>query len=138
MIIDSSAIIAITFGESGWETLLDAIEQSAQVHIPAPVITETRLVLGGRGREYLAAAEKLLMTLRERGALVLSFDQDHAELTGPARDRFGKGNSRGGLLNFGDLMVYAIAKKRGEPVLCTGRDFVSTDIDVHPASRLDP
>ena len=45
------------------------------------------------------------------------------------------GNSKGGKLNLLDLMVYAVAKRTGRPILCTGRDFASTDADIHPASR---
>jgi hypothetical protein len=35
-----------------------------------------------------------------------------------------------------DLMVYAVAKERGEPLLCTGRDFATTDLVTHAASRM--
>ena len=45
------------------------------------------------------------------------------------------GNSKGGKLNLLDLMVYAVAKRTGRPILCTGRDFASADADIHPASR---
>ena len=72
------------------------------------------------------------------GAEVAPFERRHADLTAIAQQKFGKGNGIGGLLNFGDLMVYAIAKDRGEPLLCTGLDFASTDVEIHPASRLDP
>lgn len=41
----------------------------------------------------------------------------------------------GGVLNLLDLMVYAAAKDRDEPVLCTGRDYAFTDVGIHPASR---
>ena len=40
------------------------------------------------------------------------------------------------MLNLLDLMVYAVAKERGEPPLCTGNDFATTDLVMHPASRL--
>ena len=36
-----------------------------------------------------------------------------------------------------DLMVYAVAKERGEALLFTGRDFMTTDVVVHPASHTD-
>ena len=137
MIIDSSALIAIFFDEPGWQNLRTAIDRENIASIPAPALTETRLVLSGRGEDYALAAENLIATLIEKGVTIASFEHLHADITGMARTRYGKGNGRGGLLNFGDLMVYAVAKERGEPLLCTGRDFASTDLEIHPASRLD-
>jgi ribonuclease VapC len=32
-------------------------------------------------------------------------------------------------------MVYAFAIDYGEPLLCTGKDFATTDIELHAASR---
>lgn len=34
-----------------------------------------------------------------------------------------------------DLMVYVVAKERGEPLLCTGKDFAASDLRIHSASR---
>jgi ribonuclease VapC len=137
LIVDTSALVAIVLGESGWEELRLAVLRSAS-SIPAPVVTEFVLVTGSRTSTIRNAARGLLESLAVKGCDFLPFERRHAELTLQARDRFGRGNGRGGMLNFGDLMVYAIAKDRGEPLLCTGRDFASTDLDIHPASRLDP
>ncbi len=82
--------------------------------------------------------DELVAMLLSAGAEIAPFTHRHAEITRTARERYGKGNGSGGLLNFGDLMVYAIAKDRREPLLCTGRDFASTDLELHPASRMDP
>lgn len=81
-------------------------------------------------------AEELVNSLLTKGMKIASFEHRHTIITAVARERFGRGNGKGGLLNFGDLMVYAIAKDRGEELLCTGRDFSSTDLKIHPASRL--
>ena len=89
------------------------------------------------GKAISDASEALIDRLLNAGAIVASFEHRHAVLTRSAKEHYGKGNGRGGLLNFGDLMVYAIAKDRGEPLLFTGRDFASTDLDLHPASRMD-
>lgn len=137
MIVDTSALAAIVFGEAEWERLRDAIN-SSDTTIPAPALTELWLATGRRGRDYQAQARSLIALFVADHVEVAPFDQRHADLTATARDAYGRGNGRGGLLNFGDLMVYAVAKQRGEPLLCTGRDFASTDLDIHPASRLDP
>ena len=138
MIIDSSALVAIILDEPHTSELLDAISSAAFARVPAALMTEIQLVIGGRGPRYMAAAESLFELLLAKGIYVAPFEQRHAGITALARERYGKGNGRGGLLNFGDLMVYAVAKDRGEPQLCTGRDFASTDLELHPASRLEP
>lgn len=135
MIVDTSALVAIVLGERGWEDLLKALEGGLR-QIPAPAITELQLVTGRRGGGDPERAAALLEALFADGVEVAAFAHEHAKLTQTARDLYGKGNGRGGLLNFGDLMVYAIAKSLGEPVLCTGRDFASTDLEIHPASKL--
>lgn len=136
MIIDTSALAAIVLTEPGWEPLRSAIARSECV-VPAPVILEMKLAMAKHGDAIAAGANELLDRLLRAGAVIATYEDRHAMLSRSASDLYGKGNGRGGLLNFGDLMVYAIAKDRGEALLCTGRDFVSTDLEIHPASRLD-
>jgi ribonuclease VapC len=80
-------------------------------------------------------ADDLVARLESRGCAILAFTRDHARIAVAAELRFGSGNGRGGTLNLLDLMVYAVAKDRGEPLLCTGKDFAATDLELHPASR---
>lgn len=136
MIVDTSALAAIVLAEPGWEALRAAIARSECV-IPSPVILEMKLAMTKHGEAISAGANKLLDRLLRAGAVLATYEPRHAILSRSASDVYGKGNGRGGLLNFGDLLVYAIAKERGEPLLCTGRDFASTDLELHPASRLD-
>ena len=136
MIVDSSALIAIILAESHGPDMRTAIFDAATVVIPASVLTEIQLATGGRYPKHLVAADELVALLLDGGAEIAPFTHLHAEITRSARTRFGKGNGSGGLLNFGDLMVYAVAKERNEPLLCTGRDFFATDLQLHPASRL--
>lgn len=137
MILDSSALIAVVFEEPGWQALRTAIAAADPI-IPAPTLTEVQLVTGGRSPRHARAGQALIETLLADGLDIIGFEQRHADITATAREHYGKGNGRGGLLNFGDLLVYAVAKERGQPLLCTGRDFASTDLELHPASRLDP
>jgi ribonuclease VapC len=136
LIVDTSALFAIVLGEPHWEHLLEALSDRP-CRIPATTLTELNLAASRRSQKDGNLAEKLIDSLLTKGVEVIPFEGRHALLTRSARTRFGKGNGKGGLLNFGDLMVYAIAKDRGEPLLCTGRDFASTDIAIHPASRID-
>ena len=137
LIVDTSALAAIALAEPGWERLLEAMG-TADCVIPAPVLTELQLAMANRRPGAIAAAAALIERLLAKPSEVAAFEYRHSGITGTARARFGKGNGCGGKLNFGDLMVYAIAKQRGEPLLCTGRDFASTDLAIHPASRVDP
>jgi len=137
LIVDTSALVAILIGEPDWERMRQAINESPSV-IPASVVTELSLVTSRRLASFAEDAQILVQSFRQDGVEVAAFDYDHALLAHRARDRYGRGNGRGGTLNFGDLMVYALAKQRGEPLLCTGRDFAATDLVIHPASRLDP
>ena len=136
MIVDTSALVAIVLGETSWETLREALTDQPSI-VPASVLTELQLVTASRSGADALVAEALLASLFAEGLQIASFEHRHAMITRYARESFGKGNGNGGVLNFGDLMVYAVAKDRGEAVLCTGRDFASTDIEIHPASRID-
>jgi ribonuclease VapC len=66
---------------------------------------------------------------------IVPFNADHARTAAEANARHGKGMGQGGKLNLLDLMVYAEAKQRGEPLLCTGKDFAASDALLHPACR---
>jgi ribonuclease VapC len=136
LIVDTSALAAIAFAEDGWETLLKAFAEPLCI-VPAFVLTELQLATSSRGPTALQAATGLIDQLIARGAEFAAFEKRHSDITAVARMRYGKGNGSGGQLNFGDLMVYAIAKDRNLPLLCNGNDFASTDIALHPASRID-
>ena len=137
MIVDTSALVAILLGETNWERMRHAINDSPST-IPASVVTELSLVTSGRLAEFAEDARMLVRSFAQDGVTIAAFEHRHALLSQAARESYGRGNGSGGSLNFGDLLVYAIAKQRGEPLLCTGRDFAATDLVIHPASRLDP
>lgn len=137
MIIDSSAVIAAILSEPHWQTLLAAISSERGV-IPAPVLTELQLRTPRHGEAVVSAMQAMVSQILDNGGRIATFEHRHAEITAIARERYGKSNGTGGKLNFGDLMVYAIAKDSGLPLLCTGNDFASTDLILHPASRIDP
>ena len=132
MIVDTSGLVAILRQEAGFESLRDAIGVEGG-SLPAPAMVEFMMVAGGAAK--VREALSLLDVFREQGLVTVAFTAEHAAVAADANTRFGKGNGRGGLLNLLDLMVYAVARERGEPLLCTGKDFASTDIEIHTASR---
>lgn len=134
MIADTSALIAILTGEQGADALLDALEAEPAV-LPAPARVEFLRVASGSRLQLAIPAEKLLAEWEGGGLTTIPFDARHAEIASEANARYGSGNGRGGALNLLDLMVYAVAKERGEPLLRTGKDFAATDLELHAASR---
>lgn len=135
MIVDTSALVAILLREAGADVLLDAIVEEGGL-LPAPARVEYLRVASGErvglGREALT----LLEHFERLGLDTVPFTDEHADIASAANLRYGKGVGAGGSLNLLDLMVYAVAKERGEPLLCTGNDFAAKDLAIHPASRV--
>ncbi len=50
MIVDSSAIVAIFFQESGFETLVTKLKNSSEIGIGTPTLVECSIVLSARLR----------------------------------------------------------------------------------------
>ena len=134
MIVDTSALIAVLLGEEGNREILDALDEEAGF-LPAPALAEFWTVAIRSRVDAAHQASVLLDEWRDGGLTVLPFTDEHALRVREAIPLYGKGNGRGGLLNLTDLMVYAVAKERAEPLLCTGQDFATTDLDLHAASR---
>jgi ribonuclease VapC len=127
LIIDSSAIVAIFFRESGAEDLLAAIVASDFAGVGTPTAVETGLVLtAALGRD---ATESLLRFFQESGIQILPFMDLHWQRAIDAYSRFGKGRHPASL-NFGDCMTYATASVAGQPLLCRGDDFRKTDLEL--------
>lgn len=114
--------------------LREALAEQEAV-LPAPVVVEFHLVTSLASNDPDPDAEILLSTLLARSCRVASFSNEDAALSAEAHRLHGRGNGRGGKLNMLDLMVYCMAKRLGHPILCAGRDFASTDAQIHPASR---
>jgi ribonuclease VapC len=125
LIIDSSAIVAIFFRESGAEKLLSAIVESDFAGVGTPTAVETGLVLtAALGRD---ATEPLLRFFEESGIEIVPFTDLHWQRAIDAYARFGKGRHPASL-NFGDCMTYATASVAEQPLLCRGNDFRKTDL----------
>ncbi|CAN5293220.1 type II toxin-antitoxin system VapC family toxin [soil metagenome] len=125
MIVDTSAALAVLFGETGFERLVDAIVESELAGMGAPTLCETGIVLtarvGGGTREMLDGF------VLELGIEPIPFGERHWREAIEALHRFGKGRHQAGL-NFGDCMSYATARVADLPLLYLGEDFSLTDI----------
>lgn len=129
MVIDTSAIAAIFFGEPERQKFLSAITSAGARMVSAATVLETGIVLESRLGD--AAGREFDLFLIRANLQVIPVDAEQAELARSAWRRFGKGRHRAAL-NFGDCFTYALAKWTSEPVLAKGTDFASTDVTVLP------
>lgn len=125
MTLDSSALIAILFGESGHLDLIDRILAADQVRVGTPTLVEASLVFAGRRR--LQNAGEVEALLRELDVTIVPFNERHYREAVNAFFRFGRGRHRAGL-NFGDCFAYATAAAAADSLLFLGDDFTQTDI----------
>jgi len=133
VIVDTSALIAIAQNEPGNMAIRLAIADG-HGRVPAPVLVEFQRVATSRGARPAPGPQQVLRELLQR-LRVEPFTAEDADIAAAANIEHGAGNGRGGRLNLVDLMVYATARRLGLPILCTGIDFASTGIPIHPASR---
>jgi ribonuclease VapC len=126
MVIDSSALLAIVFGEADREQYIEIIECSLGEHrdlrVPASVLVETGIATERRNyrRELAALIDRIQPEIVPLTATI-------AELSVEAFRKFGKGVHKAGL-NFGDCMSYATADFLKAPLLFKGDDFEQTPI----------
>jgi ribonuclease VapC len=125
VIVDASALVAVLFQEPGYEDILRVLAEAGDLSIPAPTLAEVGIVVAARTRRDPRGL--LARLLEELDLAVIAFSDDHARGAIGAYMRYGKGRHRAGL-NFGDCLVYAVARTLGQPVLCTGGDFARTDL----------
>lgn len=125
MILDTSAVIAMLWGEPEAAGMEAAVAASPSLSIAAPTLLEAATVAEGRiGREMGERLDELLARI---GAEVVPFTAEHVASAREGWRRFGKGRHPAGL-NFGDCFAYALAKSRNEPLLFKGDDFARTDV----------
>jgi ribonuclease VapC len=130
MVIDSSVLVAILFGEPESVRLVQAIVASEERVMAAPTLVETAAVmLARRG----AAGEIALDALVQRLEIeIVPMSSEAATSARRAYRRFGKGVGSPGVLNYGDCLAYGVATSRGEALLFKGDDFAKTDIAAAP------
>ena len=129
VIVDSSAVVAILFGEPSAEALLARLALYPERLMSVANYVETGTVLAGRRHgDRTAAIRDLDEFLDAAGIALAPIDAGQARLALAARIRFGRGMGHGGALNFGDTFAYALAKARAAPLLYIGNDFTGTDV----------
>ena len=125
MIVDTSAVLAVLFGEPDAERYARAILTASPCRMSVASLLEASIVIGGRGQ----ATDVELDSFVEEAEIELSpVTGEQVEAARHAWRRFGKGNHEAAL-NFGDCFAYALARTSGEPLLFKGDDFTRTDVE---------
>jgi ribonuclease VapC len=125
MILDTSAMAAIFFGEPELDLYVQAIHNAGTCRISAANFVELSMVLEGQiGPE---AGRQCDIFFRRAEIVIEPVTLEQAHLARQAFLDFGKGRHPA-KLNFGDCFAYALAKATGEPLLFKGQDFSKTDV----------
>lgn len=122
MVIDTSALVAILADEAEARSFSQLIANASHPCMSAVSYLEASMVLGPKDRRNLP-------DLIEHGHVtVVPLDLDQARLAVEAHERYGRGSGSRARLNFGDCLVYALAKSLDLPLLFKGGDFAHTDV----------
>jgi ribonuclease VapC len=125
MIVDTSALVAVLYGEPEARDFVERIRGadicriSVANHVELSMVVESQL-----GPDGARQAEAFL---RRAGVIVEPVTLEQGDLARQALLDFGKGRHKAGL-NFGDCFAYALARATGEVLLFKGDDFALTDI----------
>jgi ribonuclease VapC len=126
VIVDSSALVAMIYGEAGAEEVFALMRAQPRSSLSAANYVEAAIVVDASGRT--AAARDFDALLRSLDVVVEPVTADHARIARTAYRSFGKGSGSPARLNFGDCFAYALAVDTREPLLFVGDDFTHTDI----------
>jgi ribonuclease VapC len=125
MVVDTSALAAILFGEPDAGRFAHALGTAPVRLLSAVTRVELSFVIEGRKGETGRADLELL--LRDGGFDIVVVTPQQAEIAIEAFRRFGRGRHRAAL-NIGDCFSYALAIATDDALLFKGEDFAHTDI----------
>jgi ribonuclease VapC len=126
VIVDTSALVAITFAEPGYQELVAKLAGASSAGVGTPTLAETGVVLAARlGQD---SRDLVIRLLDEFSIEEIPFGDRHWREAVDAYLRFGKGRHKA-RLNFGDCLTYAVARLANEPLLFVGDDFPETDLE---------
>jgi len=125
MVIDTSALIGILFGEPEAEALSRKIANDPERLISTFTALETAIVI--EAKKGSTGSHELDLMLHHSKIKIVPMNVRQFEIARIAWRTYGKGRHPAGL-NIGDCCSYALAKYSGEPLLFKGNDFSKTDI----------
>jgi ribonuclease VapC len=125
MVVDTSVLVAILFGEPEADRFLSEMNKAPHILLSAASLLEAGIVLLRQGDADVV--QDLDRLIERAGIVVIPVDETQAVLARDGYRRFGKGMHRA-RLNFGDCFSYALAMSVGESLLFKGEDFGRTDV----------
>jgi ribonuclease VapC len=125
MVIDSSVLLAVLFGETTGSRIARPIASDPRRLASAFTVFEAAVVAEARKGE--AGGRELDLLLHRVALEVVPLTASHVEVARDAWRRFSKGRHPASL-NLGDCCAYALSRISGEPLLFTGDDFPHTDV----------
>jgi ribonuclease VapC len=126
VIVDASALLAIVLAEPDAARYARAIATDPQPRIPSVTWFEAAMRIDYAGD--IVAVTRFDDFRKEFGIEILPFTVRHAEAARLGRRLYGRPHHVAGL-NFGDCLVYGVAKAEREPLLFKGNDFAQTDVE---------
>ena len=126
MVIDTSALLAILFGEPESERMVRAIASSEKRLLGTPVLVEASAVV--QARKGPGGEVALDALLRRLSVETVPFSDTAATVARLAYSRFGRGVGSPGVLDYGDCLSYGVAVALRQPLLFKGDDFKQTDV----------
>ena len=125
MVVDSSALAAVLFGEEDAGLYLQALSRPGRKFISALTLLEISIVVEARkGRKGGVLLRELLNTA---GVETVAFDSSLAEIALEAWRSWGRSRHQAAL-NLGDCAAYALSRGLNKPLLFKGQDFSQTDV----------
>jgi ribonuclease VapC len=119
MVIDTSAIVALLFGEPEAQTFAELIEADPARLISSASVLEAAIMVAS---EFGGQGERELDLLLQKAAVEIApFTADQLAAARFAYDTYGKGRHPAAL-NLGDCFSYALSRTTGEPLLYKGQD----------------
>jgi len=126
MIVDTSALVAILYGEEEAASFAGVIQRADIARLSVASYLELTLVvekqLGPQGTRH---AENFI---RRAGMQIEPVTIEQGLIARQAFFDFGKGRHPA-QLNYGDCFAYALSKAVDEPLLFKGNDFGLTDVE---------
>jgi ribonuclease VapC len=125
MVVDSSALLAVFFGEPGARELEARLLAEPQPRISAGSLLEAAIVV--EARKGQSGGKELDLFLQRLNVVTEVVDAEQVVTARAGFRKYGKGRHEAGL-NYGDCFAYALAVTLDEPLLFKGNDFARTDV----------
>ena len=126
MVVDTSAVFAIVFGEPEQGPFAEMITAAEHRLLGVATAVECVAVLARR-RPTPDPMIAMNLIIQDLGLEIIPMDEAQWRAASDALIRFGRGRHPA-RLNLGDSFAYALAKVTGEPLLFKGGDFFLTDV----------